>query len=400
MHSVLLLASLGFLAPPRARPPVLPRRVDILAEPVLPNRVAILAEPGSALDAPLRFPKLGGLEHLHGIENAYQLNQGKAIDSLRRDYPLLLEEEPDFSIFTEDIELFDPSGKRLSGLQQYASVFSGLRLLRRAAMTGSEVTYRLVVHDQTIRVRWTAKLWMRAMLPGLGSDTPVQLDGVSVYELDSEGMIKLHRLEKIVMTGLGATAPVSLAFAWPIQEAAVPKMARPFFRALDAALRPPAHPPLAVEAPTPVVEACGGCNEPAALSRWRAPPPQACASGGEERETPMERAARERMEMQEEARRLRALRKPKESGKQGFGGFFFGMPQVCESNYDCESPTVCCDLVFASVCCSSGMMVGSPNPQMQGSLIPIPIPVEKDVPGGAQHQVGAQYPGGQPPPGS
>jgi hypothetical protein len=38
---------------------------------------------------PISFPKLN-LVHLHGLENEYQLNMGKAIDSIRRDYPLLL----------------------------------------------------------------------------------------------------------------------------------------------------------------------------------------------------------------------------------------------------------------------------------------------------------------------
>ena len=39
---------------------------------------------------------------------------------------------------------------------------------------------------------------------------------------------------------------------------------------------------------------------------------------------------------------------------------------------------LCCDLLVARVCCSAGMMVGAPQPGLQGSLIP--IPVEKDEP--------------------
>ena len=38
-------------------------------------------------------------------------------------------------------------------------------------------------------------------------------------------------------------------------------------------------------------------------------------------------------------------------------------PDGCETNYDCERPMVCCDLIVARVCCSSGLGLG---PQQQG----------------------------------
>ena len=62
-------------------------------------------------------------------------------------------------------------------------------------------------------------------------------------------------------------------------------------------------------------------------------------------------------------------------------------PAACEDNFDCERPMTCCDLLVARVCCSSGLMVGRPQPSLQGSLIP--IPVEKDEP----------FPGANNPPG-
>ena len=268
---------------------------------------------------PISFPKLN-LEHLHGLENEYQLNMGKAIDSIRRDYPLLLTHEPDLSIFTEDIQLFDSSGKRLSGLSQYSRIFSALRFVRRAAMSDSEVTYRLVVSDGTIRVRWCAKLWMRSVLPGLGSEPPmVQLDGVSVYELDDEGMVRLHKLESIILTpSVEQPSPVSLTFAWPHADLAVPELARPFFRAVNAAAEGHAREGLVVEglAVEAVAEHSAG-----AWSTRRAPPPQASASDDAGRETPMERAARERGEMAQEAQQRQELRTRDEKKSSTFGGF-------------------------------------------------------------------------------
>ena len=105
-------------------------------------------------------------------------------------------------------------------------------------------------------------------------------------------------------------------------------------------------------------------------------------------ETPMERAARERAEDAQQDQRLKDLRAPADAkASGGGGGGFFSQapfqgltPQPCESNYDCEQPLVCCDLVFASICCSSGMMVGPPqrsDPVLQRQAIPIPVEVDR-----------------------
>merc|ERR1719163_2049540 len=155
----------------------------------------------------------------------YQLNLGRAIDTLRVDHPRLFTHKPDFSIFTEDVVLRDPSGApRLSGLDQYSRVFDMLRFLRRGTMQDAQLTHSLVVSDSTIRVRWNAKLWMRD--PALGFNTLangeaalVHLDGVSVYELNDAGLVRAHGLENIVISGgekeQAAVARLNLPFAWP-----------------------------------------------------------------------------------------------------------------------------------------------------------------------------------------
>ena len=57
-----------------------------------------------------------------------------------------------------------------------------------------------------IHVRWSAKLWMRD--PALGLDTfadgapaVLHFDGVSVYDLTDIGMVKAHRIEKMLLSG-------------------------------------------------------------------------------------------------------------------------------------------------------------------------------------------------------
>jgi hypothetical protein len=70
---------------------------------------------------------------------------------LRRDYPRLFTERPDMSIYTDNIELHDPSGKRLAGKKQYERVFDALRFLRRTTMQDAQVGIRLVADDKSVR---------------------------------------------------------------------------------------------------------------------------------------------------------------------------------------------------------------------------------------------------------
>ena len=111
----------------------------------------------------------------------------------------------------------------------------------------------------------------------------------------------------------------------------------------------------------------------------------------EQDETPMERAVRERAEDAARARQQRAQKTPREA--RGLfarlastldGGLFDLAPQSCESNYDCERPEVCCDLMFGTVCCNGGMMIPTTDGAVALQPQAIPIPVEKDngLPGG------------------
>merc|ERR1719231_1029101 len=95
----------------------------------------------------------------------------------------------------------------------------------------------------------------------------------------------------------------------------------------------------------------------------------------------MERAARERAEDEAKARRLAEMRsagRQQEEEQQKRGLFGLGMPQQCETSYDCEAPEVCCDLLFGSVCCSAGMLIPTRDPKAALQRQAIPIPVERD----------------------
>jgi len=345
---------------------VLPR-LDVVSEPRAVPKGSGSAQPYDFGDLFSNVPKRDSPKG----PSVFKLNQGRAIDILRHDYPLFFARKPDLSIFTKDVELHDSSGKRLSGLRQYEKVFDLLLFLRRTTMQDAEVTYRVYVVDEDIRVRWSAKLWMRDPALGLtsvmGSGEPavVHVDGVSIYELDYEGKVCRHRLENILLRGRDAAEPVQLAFAWPHAGLATPAAAIPFFRSLHDAL-PAGAEALFSSSPPLQHRRVGG-------DAGRSRPLQMLAGSDE---TPMERAARERAEDADKARKLAELRMPKMDENRRK---LFSLPQPCESSFDCEQPEVCCDLLFGSVCCSGGLLVPKrTDPALQEQAIPIPVPVDRD----------------------
>jgi len=350
---------------------------------VVPDVGGAVADPMGLWDVPK------GPEGPRG-PSVFKLNQGRAIDVLRRDYPRLLTEKPDFSIFDERVELHDPTGKRVGGLRQYEKIFDMLRFLRRTTMQDSQITYRLIVADDRIRVRWSAKLWMRDPALGLttlvnGEKALLNLDGVSVYTLDTDGKIVRHTLETLVIREQEDMAPVPLRFAWPMatRELALPM---PYFEPLEgmpeaatlarqlllAASNAAANAANKAAAP-PSSAASSTSRRPAFRSRSREPRASA-ADEPAARETPIERAARERAEDAEKAARLSEMRaaKPQSKRQSLFG---VSVPQQCETSYDCEQPEVCCDLLFGKVCCTGGLMIPQVElePQLQRQAIPIPV---------------------------
>mmetsp|Transcript_54505 Transcript_54505/g.90383 ORF Transcript_54505/g.90383 Transcript_54505/m.90383 type:complete len:397 (+) Transcript_54505:28-1218(+) len=375
MGEVLLLlsifcASVHSLAGLRGPPQSLPTascatvtRLDVSAPP-RPKDVPVPAlgvTPSGPSHIEMLWPKPSFEPH---GPSEFELNQGRAIDTLRSDYPRIFTEKPDLSIFCADVALHDLTGKRLQGINQYAKMFDMLRFLRRTSMRDAEVTYHTFVHDKTIRMRWSANLLIRD--PVFGIERIDIIDGVSVYELDSDGYIRTHKLENIVLRGHEQSQPISLAFAWPMPGLATPELAMPYFRSYSSAA--------ADLVDVPVIGAATATISPLQPpAPRRSPVPQANAATPE---TPMQRAARERAEEAEKQRRLSELRGGLNKKPRGGLKALLGIegPQTCESSYDCDAPLVCCDLLVASVCCSGGLMIPlAPEPALQPQAIPIPV---------------------------
>lgn len=102
------------------------------------------------------------LQNMVDERRAFELNLGKAMDTLRKDYPKMLTREPDFDIFSKDISVMDPSGVQISGLSNYKSSFRFLQTMVKWFYNSdkSMVQHRMVYDwaRSSIRISWNAVL--------------------------------------------------------------------------------------------------------------------------------------------------------------------------------------------------------------------------------------------------
>ena len=145
----------------------------------------------------------------------------QTIEVLLESYPKLFSETPDLSIYRDDIEFRGLAGLinvvkpdtiasgdagPILGLDGYRRLFDALRLARHTTVDTADLSFKLSRSecDRTLRVRWHAKLWLRLFGPA----EPLCIDGVSVYELDDEARVRIHRLENVERYGDRPHTPV------------------------------------------------------------------------------------------------------------------------------------------------------------------------------------------------
>mmetsp|Transcript_46121 Transcript_46121/g.96853 ORF Transcript_46121/g.96853 Transcript_46121/m.96853 type:complete len:270 (+) Transcript_46121:186-995(+) len=154
-----------------------------------------------------------------------QMNVGKAMDVLKKDYPYFLKRAPDYSIYHDDITLSASDGQiQLSKLTSYKRGLGVLRtMLGLLYDTDRSIIQNRMVYDTTrtqIRISFNAML-----VPKLGGRT-VHVDGISVYSIDlsssrdaitgakkeGAGKVREHKLETLLVNGKALQPPYFNAF--------------------------------------------------------------------------------------------------------------------------------------------------------------------------------------------
>ena len=139
----------------------------------------------------------------------FEINLGRAMDTLRKDYPHLLYRAPEFSIYHDDIKVVDPSGVQLTGLNSYKQSFRFAQSIVGLFYDKdkSSIKHRMVYDwaRGSIRMSWNA-----VIVPKVVGNrrNALYLDGVSLYKLDTEsGKIIEHKIENAILNNTPLSPP-------------------------------------------------------------------------------------------------------------------------------------------------------------------------------------------------
>lgn len=324
-------------------------------------------------------------------QQEFELEVGHAMDVLREDYPLILHTKPDFSIYDQDLELIDPAGVQLHGLNNYKAAFRllhgvvGIFYSPDQSLLKSRMCFDKA--RQNIRISWNAEVIPKAIFGGQRST--LHVDGISVYEISRvSGNITQHRIERLIINDT------------PI----VPE------QGIFAALRGYYNKKTDMDG-IPVYNTGLESNEvarfrsfsPASSSTlFKAVSPDSDVGGSLSDDLEQKNAARKKfgldplsmdeyVELQEQVQIMESQQRQrsaaaaaeiaankKKEEERGSGGFFRKMlggsllKDTCESNYDCQRPEVCCDFGFKKTCCSSGMRIVDGRSRY-GQLAEVPV---------------------------
>lgn len=142
-------------------------------------------------------------------DDDFYAQSGEAIRVLREDYPYLLSKEPRWSIYRDDIGLYDETmtfagpgrernGVMATNMSQYKRVFKLIRIVAAVLFSQSTIEVSRIWSPlgstglRTIRVRWSVRGKVR-LVGSMGVDE-ARFDGISEYKLDSKGFIYEHKI--------------------------------------------------------------------------------------------------------------------------------------------------------------------------------------------------------------
>ena len=327
-------------------------------------------------------------------EMDFDLRVGKALDTLRKDYPDILTEQPDFSIYDRNIEVVDPSGVTVHGLKTYKNSFRLLHALVKFIYCpeNSSLTFRMCYDKarHNIRIHWNAEVVPRQIFGG--SRTTLYVDGISVYEMDrSTGNITQHRFEQLIMNN-NPVRPKEGVIERLRQEHGVTVPS--YIRGDNLVVK--------FQTMNPLSTLLNG--SPSSLFAMEASSSDSYSQNDEFPDLDWEALERknksrkkfglkpltpeEFVELQTQVSELEQRQRAaaassaaemsskQQEAKPNFFDKMFGnvLKDTCETNFDCERPEICCDFGFKKMCCSSGSMVGLPD-ELKQAVVPVPVDI-------------------------
>jgi len=350
-------------------------------------------------------------------EKEFELSLGRAVDTLKSDYPNLLTEDPSWNIYHDDLEVVDPTGVSLVGLDNYRMAFGFVHGVVRwfYCEEKSGVTSVRVGYDwarKCIRVSWNVELVPR-MIYG-GTRNILHVDGISEYYLDrASGLVTEHRVSHLLINDQPVRPTEGIFNALAEEVSGVPVFFRPMerqllgwedlrrveFRTFPLAGMTGGRTPSSLFA-NPNEHAMHLPNDASGINADSPPAPydrDALQRKNASRQkfgmpplTPEEFVAvEEEVRAMDEINKKRATylaeqiseaklmrRKKDEEGsflRNLFGG---ALKNGCESNFDCERPQVCCDVGVKKICCANGLGIveGVPVERYRRATLRVPLP--------------------------
>lgn len=155
------------------------------------------------------------LKNMADERREFEVNLGKAMDTLRKDYPNMLHKQPEFDIYHEEISVVDPSGVQLTGLKNYQNSFSFLQtIVRFFYNTSASTVQSRMIYDfarQSIRISWNAVLVPKVVG---NRRNALYVDGISIYKMDSNsGKIVEHKVERMLINNTPVIPPYGVLTA-------------------------------------------------------------------------------------------------------------------------------------------------------------------------------------------
>lgn len=342
-------------------------------------------------------------------EKEFEVNLGRAVDTLKSDYPKLLTDDPSWNIYHADLEVVDPTGVSLHGLENYKKAFSFIHGVvkwfyceEKSALTSVRLGYDWA--RKCIRVSWNVEM-VPKMIYG-GTRNTLYVDGISEYYLDrASGLINEHKVSHLLINNQ-AVEPErgifhALAEMSPVEgEGGIPVYSKQKRTTWEDSLtnhivkfetwKPFTQRPTSLFAsPNDSAMSLSGDGAPTDLSydleafqkknksrvRFGAPPltPEEFVKIDEEVRA-MDRVNKKKAAYLAEQFReqTKKAKKPESFLSNLFGG---ALKNGCESNFDCERPQVCCEVLMKKYCCSDGLGIveGIPVEKYERALLRVPM---------------------------